>query len=73
MEIIGLKQGEKLHEELFDGPTSSTKFESILLSRYRVKNGLAQDVKANMPLNNEETREIIDRLSANYSKKTQNY
>jgi|694.fasta_scaffold47929_2 FlaA1/EpsC-like NDP-sugar epimerase len=73
MEIIGLKQGEKLHEELFDGPTSSTKFESILLSRYRVKNGLAQDVKANIPLNNAEAREIIDRLSANYSKKTQNY
>lgn len=30
IEIIGLQKGEKMHEDLYDGPVSSTKFSSIM-------------------------------------------
>jgi FlaA1/EpsC-like NDP-sugar epimerase len=30
IEIIGLQKGEKLHEELYDGPVVSTDFPSIM-------------------------------------------
>jgi FlaA1/EpsC-like NDP-sugar epimerase len=70
IEIIGLQKGEKLHEELFDGPTSTTIFESVLHSRYLIKNGLTQEVKENIPSGNTQAIDIIEKLSRNYLKRT---
>lgn len=67
IKIIGLQKGEKLQEELFDGPVSSTKFNEISRSIYSLKTGLVLEAKSNQPINNDESAQIIDSLVVKYS------
>jgi dTDP-glucose 4,6-dehydratase len=69
IKIIGLQRGEKLHEELFDGPFSSTKFNEISRSEYTLKTGLLLEAKLNQPINNSESVQIIDSLVLKYRSK----
>lgn len=62
VKIIGLQEGEKLREELLDGPVIPTKFESILRSTYSVEYGIVEEVKENSPSNNEEAIKMLDSL-----------
>ena len=66
IKIIGLQKGEKLHEELFDGPVSPTKFNEISRSEYSLKTGLVLEAKSNQPINNLESVQIIDSLVLKY-------
>jgi hypothetical protein len=66
IKIIGLQKGEKLHEELFDGPVSPTKFNEISRSEYSLKTGLVFEAKSNQPINNLESVQIIDSLVLKY-------
>jgi FlaA1/EpsC-like NDP-sugar epimerase len=66
IKIIGLQRGEKLYEELFDGPFSSTKFNEISRSEYSLKTGLLLEAKSNQPINNSESAQIIDSLVLKY-------
>ncbi len=66
IKIIGLQKGEKIHEELFDRPVSSTKFNEISRSEYSLKTGLVLEAKSNQPMNNPESVQIIDSLVLKY-------
>jgi FlaA1/EpsC-like NDP-sugar epimerase len=68
VQVTGLKPGEKLREELFDGPTEKTKFESIIRSVHPMSKGLVQDVIKNVPNNNQEAYIQIEKLSSKYLK-----
>ena len=66
IQIVGLKRGEKMHEDLYDGPVSKTKFDAILRSNHEIKKGLVKDVHKLAPLNNEEAIIRIERLVSSY-------
>ena len=66
LKIIGLQKGEKLYEELFDGPVSPTKFNEISRAEYSLKNGLVLEAKSNQPINNLESVQLIDLLVLKY-------
>jgi FlaA1/EpsC-like NDP-sugar epimerase len=68
VEIIGLQKGEKLHEELYDGPTLPTKFNEISRSVHSLKKGLVQEIKEYMPLSNNEAFKQIESLVSLYLK-----
>jgi dTDP-glucose 4,6-dehydratase len=68
IQVTGLKTGEKLREELFDGPTEKTKFESILRSVHPISKGLVKDIIKNVPNNNQEAFIQIEKLSNKYLK-----
>ena len=68
IEIVGLKSGEKMHEELYDGPVFATKFSSISRSIHSTKNGLVKEVRKFTPSNNAEATEQIGKLTARYLK-----
>jgi FlaA1/EpsC-like NDP-sugar epimerase len=70
IKVIGLQKGEKLHEELYDGPTSITQFESISRSKHSIKSGLAKDVGEQVPANNSEALEAIERLTLKFIEKS---
>ena len=67
LEIIGLQKGEKMHEELFDGPASATIFPSISRSIHSLKPGIIDEVKRYAPQLNIESLEIMKRLVQNYA------
>jgi FlaA1/EpsC-like NDP-sugar epimerase len=67
LEIIGLQKGEKMHEELFDGPASSTKFPSISRSIHTLKPGIIGEVKRYEPELNNESLEIMKELVRVYT------
>lgn len=69
IKIVGLKSGEKMHEELYDGPVLPTKFESISRSVHSIKHGLVKEVREFLPLNNTETMDQIEKLTLKYLKK----
>ena len=64
--IIGLQNGEKMHEELFDGPSMPTDFSSISRSVHSIKNGLVADLKAHLPENNIEAVIQLEALTSKY-------
>ena len=64
--IVGLKNGEKMHEELYDGPVLPTKFKSISRSVHSVKSGLVQEIKKCTPSNNEEATDQIEKHILKY-------
>ncbi len=66
IQIVGLKNGEKMHEELFDSAVSKTKFHSISRSEHPLKRGLVNEVRKINPLSNEEASEQIRRLVSKY-------
>jgi FlaA1/EpsC-like NDP-sugar epimerase len=66
IKFTGLKSGEKLHEELFDGPVLATKYETILRSVHEEKSGLVKEVKSYIPSNNEEAIAQIEKLTKKY-------
>ena len=70
IKIVGLKEGEKMHEELYEGPVLATKFESISRSIHIVKNGLVNEVMAFIPSNNSEAIDQIEKLTLKFFKKT---
>jgi len=66
LNYIGLQEGEKLHEELYDGPTTPTKFAAIARSVHGINIGLVKDIKTHVPENNEEAIERLDELASKY-------
>lgn len=68
IKIVGLKNGEKMHEELYDGPVLATKFNSISRSIHSTKNGLAKEVRKFTPSNNAEATAQIEKLTVKYLK-----
>jgi len=69
IKIVGLKKGEKMHEELYEGPVLATKFESISRSIHNVENGLVKEVREFTPSNNSEAIEQIEKLTLKFFKK----
>lgn len=66
IQIMGLKNGEKMREELFDSAVLETKFQSISRSNHPLKRGLVNDIHKINPLNNEEASELIEKLVSKY-------
>jgi FlaA1/EpsC-like NDP-sugar epimerase len=69
LRIIGLQDGEKMNEELYDGPTEATIFNDVSRSRHSIQMGLAKDVFDNTPLNSKEAKDLIEQLTLKYIKK----
>jgi FlaA1/EpsC-like NDP-sugar epimerase len=70
IKVIGLQKGEKLHEDLYDGPTSVTQFESISRSNHSIKSGLAKEMIKQVPANNSEALVAIERLTLEFIEKS---
>ena len=66
IQIVGLKQGEKMHEELYDGPVSETKFDTILRSNHAITKGLVKEIQKIEPISNSEAVKQIDYLVSKY-------
>lgn len=66
--IIGLQGGEKLQEELYDGPVSSTKYSTISKSVHSVRKGLVEEIRKNIPENDVQARDILRLLVDKYIK-----
>jgi FlaA1/EpsC-like NDP-sugar epimerase len=60
--IIGLQKGEKMHEELYDGPTSATDFSSISRSIHVINIGLVEKIRENLPTSNDQALKLIELL-----------
>ena len=65
---VGLQKGEKLTEQLFDGPTSETKYPEISRSVHEVLPGLSSSVSELNPADDEEASFIIDSLVSKWIK-----
>lgn len=66
IKFTGLTPGEKLHEELFDGPAIRTRYPQILQSRHTNREGLVKDIDLATPRDNETARILIEQLSDTY-------
>ena len=66
IKIIGLQKGEKIQEELFDGPTSPTQFDEISLSIHELNPGLIREIQKNSPISHEEALIKIKKLMTHY-------
>ena len=66
--LIGLQNGEKMHEELFDSPSIKTDFVSISRSVHSIKTGLIKEIKIHSPENNSEAVKQLDALVTKYIK-----
>ena len=66
IKFIGLQKGEKMHEELYDGPTSPTPYPSISRSVHSLTNGLFHELKQCNPTTDEETSALLSRLGKKY-------
>ena len=62
MNVIGLQKGEKMYEELYDGPVVNTKFSTISKSVHSVSNGLVEVIHNNVPKNDMEARNLLSLL-----------
>lgn len=69
IKVIGLQKGEKMHEELYDGPTSATEFSSISRSIHIINSGLVENIKENMPTNNDQALKQIELLVSRFLNK----
>jgi FlaA1/EpsC-like NDP-sugar epimerase len=70
IKFIGLQNGEKLHEELYDGPTAPTKYGSISRSSHKIISGLVKEIKISNPVSNSDAIEQIDQLIKKYLQKS---
>jgi len=66
--VIGLQGGEKLQEELYDGPVTSTKYPTISKSVHSVRKGLVEIIRNNIPENDVQARNILNLLVEKYIK-----
>jgi FlaA1/EpsC-like NDP-sugar epimerase len=66
--VIGLQKGEKLQEELYDGPVESTKYSTISKSVHSVRKGLVEIIRNNIPENDAQARNILNLLVEKYIK-----
>jgi FlaA1/EpsC-like NDP-sugar epimerase len=66
--IIGLQGGEKLQEELYDGPIVSTKYSTISKSVHSVRKGLVEIIRNNIPENDAQARNVLNLLVDKYIK-----
>ena len=66
--VIGLQRGEKLQEELYDGPVESTKYSTISKSVHSVRKGLVEIIRNNIPENDAQARNILNLLVEKYIK-----
>ena len=64
--LIGLQKGEKLREELYDGPVTKTKFTSISKSVHKIKTGLIDDLRGELPIDNKQSLLILNKLVSKY-------
>jgi FlaA1/EpsC-like NDP-sugar epimerase len=64
--IIGLQNGEKMHEDLFDSPCMQTDFATISRSVHTIKAGLIEDIKTHIPVNSLEAAKQIEMLTSKY-------
>ena len=64
--LIGLQKGEKLREELYDGPVTKTKFTSISKSVHKIKTGLIDDLRSELPIDNNQSLLILNKLLSKY-------
>lgn len=62
IKIVGLKRGEKLREDLYDGPISATKFDSISRSLYLPTQDLVNNIRKVDVSNNLKALEAIKKL-----------
>jgi FlaA1/EpsC-like NDP-sugar epimerase len=67
IQFIGMQKGEKLSEELFDGPSQETVYSEISRSTNKIKSGLADAIEPLNPSSDLEALEIINRLVLEWS------
>jgi FlaA1/EpsC-like NDP-sugar epimerase len=68
IKYVGLQKGEKLTEQLFDGPTMETEYAEISRSVHEILLGLADTVKELNPVDDEEASKIIESLVSKWLK-----
>ena len=68
VDIIGLQNGEKLHEELYDGPVVTTRFPTISKSIHSVSQGLIETIHSNLPENDIQARNLLKLLADKFVK-----
>ena len=68
IDIIGLQKGEKLHEELYDGPVLATRFPSISKSIHSVSKGLIETIHSNIPETDIQARNLLKLLAEKFVK-----
>lgn len=66
IKLIGLQSGEKMNEELYDGPTSVTKYPEISRSIHKLNSGVLKDVVGELPQTNEDALQKIENLVKKY-------
>lgn len=66
--FIGLQEGEKLHEELYDGPVADTRYSTISKSIHSVSKGLVKIIQNNTPENDLQARNLLNLLVDKYIK-----
>ena len=66
IKLIGLQSGEKMNEELYDGPTSVTKYPEISRSIHKLNSGVLKDVGGALPQTNEDALQKIENLAKKY-------
>lgn len=67
MEFIGLQDGEKIEEELFDNPSMPTQFASISRSLHAPVLGLVEEIAKSAPKDEIDTLTLIDELIMRHS------
>lgn len=60
--VIGLQKGEKLQEELYDGPVEDTKYPAISKSIHSPSKGLIEIIRDKKPANDEQSRNLLYEL-----------
>ena len=68
IDIIGLQKGEKLHEELYDGPVVATRFPTISKSIHSVSQGLIDTIHSNIPETDIQARNLLKLLADKFVK-----
>lgn len=67
LEYIGLQEGEKVEEELFDNPSMPTQFASISRSLHSPVLGLVEEIAKSLPKNEADATTLIEKLITRYS------
>lgn len=60
--LIGLQKGEKMQEELYDGPVNVTQYSAISKSIHSITAGLVRSVKTEFPESNDQALDAISSL-----------
>ena len=66
VKYIGLQKGEKLHEELYDGPTSPTTYPTISRSVHSITTGLVEELQSSEPKTDKDATHIISLLAKRF-------